>query len=152
MNEIERKFLADKTKMPMPTSSVEIRQGYIALDENGSEVRIREKGEMFYITVKSGGDIERMESEIQITEDEFEKFWPFTAGRRVEKVRYKIPLSGGLVCELDVFSGDLKGLVLAEVEFPSLSSADSFDVPAWFGTEVTKDSRYKNKNLAVKGL
>lgn len=152
MNEIERKFIADKTKMPMPSSSVEIRQGYVALDENGSEVRIREKGEMYYLTVKSGGDLERMEEELQITEEEFERLWRFTAGRRVEKIRYKIPLERGLVCELDIFSGDLKGLVLAEVEFDSLSSADSFEVPSWFGEEVTKDSRYKNKNLAVKGI
>ena len=152
MNEIERKFIADKTKMPVPSSSVDIRQGYVALDENGSEVRLREKGGMYYLTVKSGGGLERMESEIQISEEEFEKLWIFTEGRRVEKIRYKIPLEGGLVCELDIFSGALKGLVTAEVEFKDLSTAESFVPPVWFGEEVTRDSRYKNKNLAVKGL
>lgn len=152
MTEIERKFLADKTKMPMPTSSVEIRQGYVALDGNGSEVRLREKGGVYFLTVKSGGDMERMESEIQIDEQEFDKLWAFTEGRRIEKIRYKIPLEGGLLCELDIFDGDLKGLVTAEVEFENLSTAESFEPPVWFGEEVTSDKRYKNKNLAVNGL
>jgi len=152
MKEIERKFLIDRQKMPVPVSGTDIRQGYIALDENGTEVRVREKGGLFYLTVKSSGGLERTEAEMPVQEEDFEMMWGFTEGRRIEKMRYRIPLSGGLFCELDIFDGDLKGLVLAEVEFKDLSSADSFEVPVWFGEEVTDDPKYKNKNLAVRGL
>jgi adenylate cyclase len=53
--------------------------------------------------------------------------------------------------ELDVYGGDLEGLVVAEVEFASEEDADAFDPPAWLGREVTDDPRYKNQRLARDG-
>lgn len=150
--EIERKFLVKKEQMPIPMNGRDIRQGYVALHEDGTEVRIRDIDGEYILTVKSGGGMQRMEEEISVSADDFENLWQFTAGRRIEKVRYELPLDSGLICELDVFSGGLRGLVLAEVEFPSESAALGFSAPGWFGEEVTEDSRYKNKNLAVRGL
>jgi CYTH domain-containing protein len=51
-----------------------------------------------------------------------------------------------------VYSGALTGLMVAEVEFPSEEAARAFVPPAWFGREVTNDSRYKNRRLATEGL
>jgi len=150
--EIEKKFLIDKSKMPIPKSGTEIRQGYLAIEPDGNEIRVREKGEKFFLTVKSCGDMQRCEGEIEISEEQFEMLWGLTEGRRIEKMRYEFPLEGGLVCELDVFSGLLRGFVMAEVEFNDIKSAESFIPPDWFKEEVTNDSRYKNKNLAVKGI
>jgi CYTH domain-containing protein len=56
-----------------------------------------------------------------------------------------------LEIELDVFEGELEGLVVAEVEFDSDAAADSFEPPEWFGDEVTGDDRYLNETLAIQG-
>ena len=50
-----------------------------------------------------------------------------------------------------MFRGNLEGLVLAEVEFPSREKSEEFESPDWFGEEVIEDIRYKNQNLAQKG-
>jgi CYTH domain-containing protein len=50
--------------------------------------------------------------------------------------------------EIDVFEGENKGLVIAEIE---LSSEDeSFDIPNWLGEEVSSDSKYYNSSLIKK--
>ena len=41
----------------------------------------------------------------------------------------------GLNFEVDVYSGALTGLSVAEVEFGSEEAADAFEPPAWFGPE-----------------
>jgi CYTH domain-containing protein len=152
VKETERKFLVKREQMPIPVDGEEIRQGYIAAEPDGNEVRIREKGDRFFLTVKTSGDLERSECEMEITQEKFEELWQFTEGRTLEKMRYIIPLDKGLVCELDVYSGRLKGLIVAEVEFTGVNQAAVFAPPSWFSQEVTNDSRYKNRNLAVKGL
>lgn len=85
------------------------------------------------------------------TPQQFATLWPTTIGKRVEKSRYSIP-HGNSVIELDIYEGDLRGLVTAEVEFPSEMAAEPFEAPEWFAAEVTADRTYKNQNLALKGL
>jgi CYTH domain-containing protein len=151
--EIERKFLVaepppDLSRWP----SSEIEQGYLAIGDDGTEVRVRRRdGDADVLTVKSGGGRERVEEEIEIDPPRFERLWPLTRGRRVQKRRYEIPTDDGEVIELDVYSGDLDGLVVAEVEFPSAEAADAFAAPPWFDREVTDDPRYKNQRLACEG-
>ena len=36
-----------------------------------------------------------------------------------------------------------------EVEFPNKEVAVLFEVPSWFGEDITDDLRYKNDNLAM---
>jgi adenylate cyclase len=59
-----------------------------------------------------------------------------------------VPIDNGLICEIDVFGGDLAGLVLAEVELPNEEAA--FRLPEWLTIEreVTDDSAYTNSALA----
>ena len=151
--EIERKFLV--AKLPDNLDSRphnEIRQGYLAIGADGTEVRLRRKGDRFYQTIKSAGGLSRAEFEIELTPDQFQILWPATEGRRVEKVRYDIIQDGGAKIELDVYQGDLAGLSTAEIEFASETESRSFAAPLWLGREVTEDSRFKNKNLALHGL
>lgn len=150
--EIERKFLV--VRLPDSLDSythTPIRQGYLIVTEGGTELRIRQKGERFFQTIKSGGGLSRTEIEISLSEDQFEALWPHTEGRRVSKIRYQIPV-GGHTAELDRFEGELADLLLVEVEFPSEADSRQFDPPDWFGVEVTDDGRYKNKSLAAKGI
>jgi CYTH domain-containing protein len=148
--EIERKFLVEGD-MPIdldehPCES--ITQGYISIDPNGNEVRLRAKGGKRTLGVKSGPSRTRVEEEIELDERRFESLWPLTEGRRIEKRRFVIPADGDLEIELDVYDGALSGLVTAEVEFRSEREADEFRPPAWLGTEVTGDKRYSNQSLA----
>lgn len=150
--EIERKW----TIPEIPTNLHEfahkrIRQGYVAIDEQGTEVRLRDKEGAYTLTVKSKGDLVRGEFETPISADQFNILWGTTEGKRVEKTRYSIP-SGNNIIELDVYEGDLAGLVTAEVEFTSVKDAYQFEVPHWFGDDVTENSAYKNQNLAQAGL
>lgn len=149
--EIERKFLVKEIPQDLHSYPYsEIIQGYIVITEDDVEVRLRKKGDLYYQTVKSGQGLERKETEIELTRKQFESFWPLTRGRRIEKGRHEIECQD-VTIELDIYHGILSGLVTAEVEFESLSASDSFTPPEWFGTEITQDERFKNKNLALGG-
>ena len=148
--EIERKFLVRVLPENLKTyGSVVIQQGYLAATERG-EVRLRRCGADCYVTLKSGQGLKRGEEEVGLDEDQFSVLWPLTAGKRVEKIRYIIPL-GALVIELDLFHDGLEGSYLAENEFPWVSEAERFTPPDWLGKDVTQDESYKNKNLALYG-
>jgi adenylate cyclase len=151
--EIERKFLVD----PLPPGleahpSSQIEQGYIAITDEGVEVRIRRYGDHSFLTVKSGGMTVRVEEEFEIDEQRFRALWPLTEGRRISKRRYLIPADQGATIELDVYDGALGGLVTAEVEFGSEAAAAAFTPPTWLGRDVTEEPAYKNKRLALDGL
>ena len=51
----------------------------------------------------------------------------------------------GHVWEVDVFEGDNKGLVLAEIELTR--EDEEFSMPDWAGEEVSADPRYFNSAL-----
>lgn len=148
MKEIERKFLV-RGPVPEGLPFEPIRQGYITAASDTAEVRLRQKGEACFLTVKSGGGLVRDEYEIAIGKPEFETLWPLTEGRRVEKTRYTGRRADGLEFELDVFEGHLAPLMLVEVEFPSEAAARAFIPPDWFGEDVTEDKSYRNSALAL---
>jgi CYTH domain-containing protein len=150
--EIERKFLVAQPPSDLERwPSTAIEQGYLTVDQDGPEVRVRRRGGEAYLTVKAGSGRVRAEEEIEIEDDRFERLWALTEGRRIEKTRYEIEAGDGLVVELDVYEGELRGLVVAEVEFESEQAAEAFTPPDWLGPDVTDDARYKNQRLARDG-
>jgi adenylate cyclase len=152
-SEIERKFLVERLPPDLDTHpSARIDQGYIAITEDGVEVRLRKYGGRSFLTIKSGGGSVRLEEEIEIDERRFRSLWPLTDGRRICKRRFVIARETGAPIELDVYDDPLGGLVTAEVEFDSSTAAAAFDPPEWLGREITDDRRYKNQRLAVDGL
>jgi adenylate cyclase len=148
--EVERKFLVDEPPDLRGTDSDEIEQGYLAVGAE-EEVRLRRKGKKLLLTAKRGAGISRDEAEVDLDREAFERLWPLTEGRRLHKRRHVIP-HGELAIELDVYEGDLEGLRVAEVEFPSEDEAGRFEPPQWIGREVTGDERYLNETLATRGL
>jgi len=148
--EVERKFLVEEPPAWLGDHpSGEIDQGYLALDGD-TEVRIRRHGGVCSLTIKRGGGLVRTEVDIEIDRERFEALWPLTEGRRVSKTRHLVP-TGKLHFDLDVYAGDLAGLVVAEIEFASVEESESFAPPDWLGLEVTEDGRYKNRALAERG-
>ena len=151
--EIERKWLvADPPADALAVAGDQIRQGYLAIAGDGTEVRLRRRGERCFLTVKSAGGLVRGEREVEISPEQFDALWPATDGRRLEKLRRVLDAGGGARIELDVYAGTLSGLVVAEVEFADRDAAARFDSPGWFGREVTGEAAYKNQRLAVDGL
>jgi len=150
--EIERKFLVKSLPENLEQyPHKDIVQGYLAITEDGTEVRLRKKGKKYFQTVKSGAGKTRFESEVEITEDQFNTLWEATKGKRVEKTRYEIPHESGTI-ELDIYHGDLDGLLSVEMEFSSEKDSNEFVTPIWLSEEVTDDKKYKNQNLALHGV
>lgn len=150
-NEVERKFVLEQ--VPAEAARVHataIEQGYLAVDEE-TEVRLRRADGKRQLTVKRGHGESREEIEVELCGEQFEALWPLTAGRRLRKTRYRLPLGEGLVAEVDRYVGEHAGLVVAEVEFASLEASQIFRPPGWLGREVTGDPGYANQRLAMNG-
>ena len=153
MIEIERKFLVTNLKacLQHQTSSTGVIQGYLSFDP-ARTVRVRKTDTKAFLTIKgranATGDT-RFEWEKEIPVNEAVQLLKLCLGQIIRKSRHVISYKSHLF-EVDVFSGKLQGLVIAEVE---LSAADEqLDLPKWIGQEVTGDSRYYNSDLAKKGL
>jgi adenylate cyclase len=149
--EIERKFLIKRLPPELKRARrYWIAQGYLAAEPDDRHVRLRKKGKDASLTFKLAQPAGvREEREIKLTSKQFAALWPATAGRRLRKVRYEIPWQK-LLIEIDVYRGSNKGLVVAEVEFPSRAACRKFKPPDWFGREVTGDKRYSNIRLAAE--
>lgn len=149
--EIERKFLVEELPLADMQQAVveEIQQGYL-IREPEREVRIRRKGELFYLTEKKGTGLSREEHEMLISELIFDTLWPLTAGTQLEKARSTF-LFDGYQLELDVYHGALQPLMTLETEFSSEEQALAWSPPWFAGLEVTGDKRYKNAQLAESG-
>ncbi len=144
--EIERKFLVCGDRWKQQGEVKVYRQGYINRLDNGKTVRIRVAGNKGYITIKGNTQgITRTEFEYEIPQEDAECMLETICDRPlIEKLRYRIPIDE-LVWEVDEFTGDNQGLIVAEVE---LSSADqTIRFPDWVGEEVTGEAKYYNINL-----
>jgi len=149
--EIERKYLVSNLPDGWQEQRHEIiAQGYLFNTEAGV-VRIRQKGDYFYQTIKKSGKLIREEIEFSLSESQFQYLWPYTINNRISKTRYYFSFKSYTI-EVDLFAGDLEGLILAEVEFPSEKESNQFKPPDWFDIDVTLDERYYNSYLATHGL
>ncbi|MCF7791320.1 MAG: CYTH domain-containing protein [Victivallales bacterium] len=146
--EIERKFLVKNLNFLKGVTGVKYSQGYIPSDGNPG-LRIRIAGDKGFITLKSNlkGIKVRREFEYEIPVKDAEEMLQFFCLKPyIEKYRYKLDINGR-TWEIDVFEGDNKGLVLAEVELDDENQ--QVEKPEWIEKEVTGDCRYQNSSLAV---
>lgn len=144
--EIERKFLLKNDSWrSMVHQSTVLVQGYLCGNERAS-VRVRLAGEQANLNIKSATlGVERQEFEYAIPVPDAHALLGELAGNVVEKTRHEVIVDTHL-WEIDVFSGENQGLVVAEVE---LAHADEeFTRPEWLGAEVSGDPRYYNTELA----
>ena len=142
--EIERKFLVKGEAWRGLAPGVAYRQGY--LQTTPCTVRVRTEGSRGVLTIKGPTcGCTGSEFEYEIPLEEAEAMLDTLALRPlIRKVRYTIPYRGFL-WEIDEFSDENAGLVVAEIE---LEAEDQpFDKPEWIGDEVTHDRRYVNAAL-----
>jgi CYTH domain-containing protein len=145
--EIERKFLVRRLPRGLPRlPHREIEQGYLVVGKD-AHVRLRRHGRTCTLTFKRNAQLAREEREMKLSAAQFKILWPATAGARLTKTRYDAPWKK-LTIEIDIYRGSNAGLIVAEVEFPDLEAAESFQPPSWLGEEVTAARRYSNVALA----
>ena len=141
--EIERKFLVSGD-FPMD-ECVEMVQGYLCRDI-GRTVRVRVQGDEAVLTVKGMAvGITRNEFEYAIPVSDAREMLKLADGAVIEKTRY-YHRTADHTWEIDVFTGDNEGLVVAEIELQS--EDEPFETPVWIGEEVTADMRYANSSLS----
>jgi adenylate cyclase len=128
------------------TGSALLRQGYLSSNAKAT-VRVRTWDDRrAVLTLKGAAEgISRAEYEYEIPIGEARELLAMAAPHVIEKRRHLVPF-GGLVWEVDEFSGRHQGLVLAEVELDDENQA--VNLPFWVGAEVTFDDRYNNASLA----
>lgn len=148
LKEIERKFLVkSKEFIAESTCANRIVQGYLNSNPERT-VRVRIKSNKGYITIKgksSESGMSRFEWEKEISVHEAEALLALCEKGVIDKTRYEV-MVGLHVFEVDVFEGQNKGLLLAEVELQS--EEEAFEKPIWLGEEVTADARYYNSHLS----
>jgi adenylate cyclase len=150
--EIERKFLVTGDGWRKGAGAgLACRQGYITSGSESTTVRVRVLGEKGFLTIKGATQgISRPELEYEIPGADAEYMLQNLCGeRQVEKKRYTLRI-GRAVWEIDEFSGQNAGLILAEIELESENQP--FEKPEWLGEEVSYDPRYANAALARRPI
>lgn len=147
--EIELTFLPNfLPKEIFKSSSKEILDIYFPTNSKHPVLRLRKSGEKFEMTkkepVKDSDASVQTENTIPLTKEEYLEFANLK-GKRVEKIRYYYK-ENGQDFEVDIFGGELKGLVLIDVEFSSVEGKDKFKKLDWFGSDVT------NENFIAGGM
>ena len=157
--EIERVFLLNRLPdLPVSALKYRLMQGYLpkpteADGENPVEGRLRKTiksdGSIIYThTIKRGLGLIRQENEREISQQEFQKLWPGTEGRRLTKTRYFVKEDDQLWAVDDFDSLDV---VMAEIE---LAEPDTpITLPDWLKAclirEVTEEPAYRSYHLAL---
>lgn len=147
--EIERKFVVrnDSWKRDADAGTPYI-QSYLCIEEN-RVIRVRITGTQAFLSLKFASSLMiRDEYEYEIPCADAQRIMKFFSDRPpVEKLRYKVR-HGNHLWEIDVFTGENQGLIVAEIELQS--PGETFDRPDWLGEEVTEDGRYVNAALYLR--
>lgn len=148
--EIERKFLViSDTWRAQAERCIEMRQGYLSRTEGRASVRVRLEGDSANLNIKAAVvGTARAEYEYKIPPDEAREMLATLCVGRVEKTRHYVDAGNGRRWEIDEFSGDNAGLVVAEIELGSEN--ETFAKPAWLGRELSSEKRWYNHALALR--
>ena len=143
--EIERKFLVVGDGWRALAAGVRYRQGYLSTVKERT-VRVRTIADRGVLTIKGfTTGITRLEFEYDIPLADATLMLDELCERPlIDKTRYTIRF-GSLNWTVDEFSGDNRGLVVAEVELED--ACQPIERPPWIGEEVSNDPRYFNANL-----
>lgn len=162
--EIERRWLIDFAKIPdfikagindESLTHIDIVQWYI--NRHLPTMRIRsEDDKRFIYCIKTSSDkkgIGKPESETLFNREEYNNTVKKAVAGPIVKTRFFVEnlIKGPkfyYVIHLDIMKEEHKGLIFAEVEFPSEEEAENFIPLNWFGEEVTGKKEYSNSSLA----
>jgi len=150
--EIERKFLVSNDEWrQLAVRSVNLRDGLIAAYKD-RKVRVRIAGDHIATVAIKG-------PRTGIAQAEFEYEIPIADAERMlsticrddtlDKERFFVEDAGG-TWHVDVYSGIIQGVVIAEIELKHESQ--ELSLPRWVGKEVTGDPFFKKINMRARAL
>lgn len=126
---------------------------YYPAEREHCSLRIRQRGEHYEITKKlmaRGNDSSHMlEHTIELDKQEYEALTQ-NPGKRVAKRRYLYDYQGR-TAEVDVFEGELAGLVEVDFEFTDRDEQLAFQMPDFCLADVTQEAFTAGGKLAGKG-
>ncbi|PIN75006.1 hypothetical protein COV18_04575 [Candidatus Woesearchaeota archaeon CG10_big_fil_rev_8_21_14_0_10_37_12] len=141
MIELEKTFLAKILPDLTGCKSKEIIDVYYPKESNHPVLRLRKNGDKYEMTkkypVKEGDASAQHEHTIPLTKEEFDAFFKLE-GKKVHKIRYCYEYQGR-IAEVDIFQGDLKGLVLVDFEFEKEEDKNNFQMPDFCLANVTQE-------------
>ena len=144
------RLLPAEIKDAVPEKLVDI---YVPEDSEFPILRLRRRGNAYEITKKvavAENDFSaHIEHTISLSRDEYEALSK-SSNRIVRKLRYSIAFEGHLA-EIDIFQGDLMGLVTVDFEFKSEKDKASFTPPSYCLADVTQEKFILGGQLAGKG-
>ena len=148
--ERERRFVLDAVPAGA-TGERRIADRYI----EGTRLRLRMVGEGADASPKLGQKVRAVESDpgfvlhttMYLSTAEYDTLAALPADP-LTKRRSWLGLAAGPRMAIDVFEGELRGLILAEVELWDEAAATAFEPPAWVAAEVTRDERFTGGRLA----
>jgi adenylate cyclase len=136
----------DEFEYPIPVEdALAMLKGYATV---GLLVRVRRSGDKAFLTLKGprvGISCDEFEYPIPV-EDALAMLKSYATGGVLSKTRYEVPV-GNCTFEVDIFEGELTGLVVAEVEL--LNENQTVFLPDWLGREVSDDMAYTNISLVT---
>ena len=152
--EVERRFLLRE----LPADLTEQVNGWLIVDRYIVDTRLRlrrmidmKSGQIVFkfgqkYRAPSQGEAETTLTNMYLDEQEYECLSKLEA-REVVKRRYRY-VNGGLEYGLDVFEGELSGLILAEIECETKQECERLQTPAFALREVTGDIFFTGGFLA----
>lgn len=150
--ELELSYLAAAVPDVTNCKHREMRDVYFPADVAHAKLRIRQKDEQYELTKKTQLDPHdagaQREENVELTKQEFDAL-AAGLGRELRKTRYFLPYNG-YTAEVDVFKGELKGLVIIEFEFATLEEKAAFTMPDFCLADVTQDDFIAGGVLAGK--
>jgi len=145
--EYERKFLVRGQAWREKTSGAKlIAQGWLHRDKR-SEVRVRISDEVGSVACKINLDDKARRIELEEVIDHAEARRLLVKCDHILYKRRWLVLDKGSAWEVDEYDGELKGLIVAEIEDP----AGDLEIPGWVGLEVTGQVGWSNAELAATG-
>ena len=152
--EHERRWLCDRVPTDLVLRAERFRDLYVT----GTHLRLREAipddGGAPMLRLGRKADVSpsvRLLTSIYLSAEEFGLLSDLP-GRVLTKTRHALGRIDGADVFVDVFGGDLTGLIMAEAEFENAESMAAWTPSEWMGREVTDDARFTGGRLAHEGL
>ncbi len=154
--EIEKRFLCKTNlinnlkKNSIHYTIAKLEQFYLVANIQET-LRYRKEDNIYIKNQKKGSGLVREEKEERVSKKEYKIAKKENCGGVIKKRRYKF-LIDGMLYELDIFSGKLKGLAILEIEFKNIEDAKNYKPPKFLKDfiikDITQESIYSNGALS----
>lgn len=153
--EIELTFLAKYIPPEvLSTTPQQLVDIYIPEQVDFPRLRLRQADNNYEMTKKTLVENDDFsthhENTILLDQEEYEAL-TVVSSRKIEKKRFRIAC-GKHEAEIDVFEGDLEGLVLIDFEFETIEDKAAFKPPGYCLADVTQQQLILGSHLAGKSF